>query len=97
MVRVFTGALLAATGSAVGVVRLTVLVNCPVAVGVTTIVIVSVAPDAMEGMVPVTTWPFWVIVACAEVAETIVKPAGTVSVMTTFDAALGPALATVIV
>ncbi len=73
-----------------------VFVIVPGVVGVTTIVTVSLAPEAMVPRSQLITVPAWVQLSAESdgVAEISVTPAGKVSVSVTAEAALGPALPT---
>jgi hypothetical protein len=65
-----------------------------VAVGVITIVIVTLAPAVIVPMLQLTRPAAWEQLPCVELAETNVVPAGSVSPAVTPVAVLGPLLVT---
>jgi hypothetical protein len=86
--------LLADVGSVSVAVTLAVLVRVPVAVGVTTMVIVALPPFTIPPRLHVTMPPDSVHTGPVGVTETKVTPVGSVSVSTTLVASAGPPLLT---
>ena len=81
--------------SAVVVLTVAVSVSEPSSVAVTTIVPVTVAPAATVPRLAVTVLPVLLVVPWLKLAETKATPAGSVSVIVTAWASLGPLLVTV--
>jgi hypothetical protein len=84
--------LLLGVGSLVALDTIAVLLNVPAAVGVTTIVIVTVALPFMAPTLHVTVPLAIEHVPCVEDADTYVTPAGSVSDTVTPDAEFEPLL-----